>query len=279
MAVKYIPYNPQTDPRQYLTQALQNYGQASLKRRQKREFEKGLSPTMTPFQIMQHALKYDVSPQEAIKMASVVPSAYEKAKTVQALQPKSLSPTQQIAARKLALINRLEAIPSEKRTKGQQAKLDKALIGQPLVQIGLGKPASAAERTSIAEARASMDALDNIKNLYDESYVGPIKGRVAPGKGLFGFTEEKQEEFMAATSAFKNSIIKQITGAQMSEPEAKRIMKQIPDITDPPARWKAKHKQSLKNIKMMEKRKLQILKQSGIRVPEETKEDPLGLGL
>lgn len=158
-------------------------------------------------------------------------------------------------------------------TKSEQTKLDKLLIGQPLVEIGLGKPASASERTAIAEARGSMDALDNLKRLFREEFVGPVTGRIAPTAGLVGATTKQQEDFMAATSAFKNMIIKQITGAQMSEPEAKRIMKQIPDITDPPIRWKAKWEQSLKNIERMHKRRLQILEQSGLRVPTD-----LGVG-
>ena len=74
---------------------------------------------------------------------------------------------------------------------------------------------------------------------------------------------------MAATSAFKNAIIKEITGAQMSEVEAKRIMKQVPDITDPATRWNAKWQQSKKNLEFLQKRRLQILEQSGIRVPGE----------
>lgn len=152
-------------------------------------------------------------------------------------------------------------------TNSDQTKLDKLLIGQPLVEIGLGKPASASERTAIAESRASIDALNNLKGLFKEEFVGPIKGKISPLAGLVGQTTQEQEAFMAATSAFKNMIIKQITGAQMSEPEAKRIMKQIPDITDPPARWKAKWEQSLKNVERIQKRRLQVLQQSGIRVP------------
>ena len=53
----------------------------------------------------------------------------------------------------------------------------------------------------------------------------------------------------------------------MSEPEAKRIFKQVPLPSDPPKVWKAKLKQSLENIEFLKKRKLQILKESGIRTP------------
>jgi len=154
-------------------------------------------------------------------------------------------------------------------TAEEQKMWQKMLVGQPLVEIGVGEPASAAERKAIASGRASLDALGNLKQLFDKTKTktGPIAGRIAPTAGLFGLTSDEQESFMAATSAFKNAIIKEITGAQMSEVEAKRIMKQVPDITDPPARWQAKWEQSKKNLEMLQKRRLEILQQSGLRVP------------
>ena len=83
----------------------------------------------------------------------------------------------------------------------------------------------------------------------------------------FGLSGEDQEDLLAATSAFKNAIIKDITGAQMSEPEAKRIMKQIPDENDPPIRWRAKAKQTRKNLDFLQKRRSEVLKKSGIVSP------------
>lgn len=130
-------------------------------------------------------------------------------------------------------------------------------------------PASASEREAIAGGRASLDALDNLKSLFDSKMTktGLIAGRIEPVKGLFGLSSKEQEDLMAATYAFKNAIIKEITGAQMSEAEAQRIMKQIPDITDPPTRWLAKWEQSKKNLEMLQKRRLEIIQQSGLRVP------------
>ncbi len=167
-------------------------------------------------------------------------------------------------------IKRLQA--KKQKTPEEKASLKKLLEGGPLVEIGLGKPASASERTAIAETRASIDALDNLKTLFDspQTKTGPIVGRISPTAGLIGRTTQEQEDFMAATSTFKNSVIKDITGAQMSEPEAKRIMKQIPDITDPPARWNAKWRQTQKNLKAIQRRRAEVLKQSGLRAPGES---------
>ena len=203
-------------------------------------------------------------------------SAFERIVKGPEKTEKPLSPSQEISQLKLNKIQEFQAIPKEQRTPEQQATLNKMLVGQPLVEIGFGQPASASERTSIAEARASMDALDNLKTLFDstQTTTGPIAGRVSGPAGLFGLTTDEQESFMAATSAFKNAVIKQITGAQMSEVEATRIMKQIPDIIDPSSRWTAKWQQTMRNIKMMEKRQIQIIKQSGLRVPTDTQVTP-----
>jgi len=149
----------------------------------------------------------------------------------------------------------------------EQAEL--SLYGKPMVEIALGQPASPSERQAIAETRASLDSLNNLKTLFDsaQTTTGPVAGRISPFSGLMGMTTDEQEAFMAATSAFKNSVIKEITGAQMSEVEAERIMKQIPDITDPPARWQAKWEQTKKNLEFLQKRRMEILQQSGLRVP------------
>lgn len=150
----------------------------------------------------------------------------------------------------------------------QERNLFEQLVKVPSTIINLGTP-SPTERTAIAETRASIDALDNLKSLFDNpnTRTGPVAGRIDPIKGLAGFTSDEQEDFMAATSAFKNQIIKEITGAQMSEQEADRILQQVPLTTDPPARWRAKWEQSKKNLKSLQKRRLEILGQTGLKVP------------
>lgn len=184
----------------------------------------------------------------------------ERGARAQALrQPKVPTSSEQIKQLQLQYLMQLSP---EKRD-----EVINAMVTKPVASIMLGKPASAGERTDIADARTSLDHLNNLKNLFDEQFVGPLTGRVAPMAGLVNMTSQQQERFMAATSAFKNAIIKQITGAQMSEPEAKRIMKQVPDITDPVKRWKAKWEESKKNIQAIERRRLEILGQSGLKVP------------
>lgn len=180
-----------------------------------------------------------------------------------------LSPSQQIAQQKLNRIKQLQAIPVDQRTPAQSESLKRLIEGQAAVQINLAKPAAASERTAIAETNASLDALNNLETLFNKSttVTGPIAGRFETAKGFFGLSSEDQENLLAATSAFKNKVIKDITGAQMSEQEAKRIMKQIPLETDPPARWRAKKKQTEINLRAIQERRIQVLQQSGIVAP------------
>lgn len=138
------------------------------------------------------------------------------------------------------------------------------------VNIGPTERPSPAERTEIRDARASLDNLDNIKALVDSSFVGPIQGRVGPISGLFGLTSQSQEEFYSASAAFANMIIKQITGAQMSETETVRIKAQIPKPEDPYHRWLANWNQSRNNVVMLLQRQQEVLRQSGMIVPGET---------
>lgn len=189
------------------------------------------------------------------------------AQVLQAAKPIPAETKAQIQAQE---IRRLQAIPEAQRTKGQKDSLKRLLEGQAAVQISFGK-STAAERTAIAETQASLDSLDNLETLFDsaETVTGPVAGRIATTAGLFGKSTEKQEDFLAATFAFKNAIIKDITGAQMSEPEAKRIMKQIPDVNDPPVRWRAKARQTRRNLKELQKRRSEVLQRSGIVSPLE----------
>src|SRR3990167_8898329 len=108
---------------------------------------------------------------------------------------------------------------------------------------------------------ATLDSLARLKEMFDagaKDDIGPAEGRArrmgqqVPGGAL---VTERFANFEAATRAFQNAMIKAITGAQMSEPEAKRIMGQIPNVTDNPTVWQAKYAQSVKNMEDLENRR------------------------
>lgn len=242
-----IPYNPAGDPWQYVAQGLggmlQGWGNIAQQKQAGQEIRQlaemfGMQMPAMQSQSGQHIIGQMLG--QAAQSAFRAPTGSDLINQWKLQQLLGMTPEQQ-----------------------------KEFILKPPISLTLGQPASPTERQAIASGRASLDALDNLKTLFDstQTKTGPIVGRLAPTKGLFGLTTDEQEAFMAATSAFKNAIIKEITGAQMSEQEANRIMKQVPDITDPPTRWQAKWQQSKKNLEMMQKRRMEILQQSGLRAP------------
>ncbi len=83
---------------------------------------------------------------------------------------------------------------------------------------------------SIAELSNAQELLVNISKSFDPKYVGPVAARAGKMSQYVGaLTENQKVEFYGNVAEYKNSIIKAITGAQMSEVEAKRIVQQIPN--------------------------------------------------
>ncbi len=235
--------------------------------------QQGLTPEVPQFATPQGAAGFaGFLGQQTQQPFTLAPGAQRfdpQGRPVAQAPPRPPSALDEINRIRLNVARQIQEIPEEQRTAGQRETLKRIIEGQAAVQINLPKPAAASERTAIAETGASLDALENLETLFNlpETETGVLAGRIAPIAGLAGLTTSEQENLMAATAAFKNKVIKDITGAQMSEQEAKRIMKQIPDITDPPARWKAKKKQTEINLRAIQRRRIQVLKQSGIRAP------------
>jgi hypothetical protein len=119
------------------------------------------------------------------------------------------------------------------------------------VVIGGAAP-TGAQRGQQSEAIAAGGGLDQLEKLYKDEYVGPLQGPINVAKASTGYTDDPNlAEFLAQSAAIKNRVIKAITGAQMSETEAKRITAQIPTMSDPPAMWKAKLKATRDNYQYL----------------------------
>jgi hypothetical protein len=146
--------------------------------------------------------------------------------------------------------------------------VQKNLATGEIRSVGKISPPSSSERQDLAENIAQYGALVNLEQLFNEAYVGPVAGRVGKVRDLFGWNPQKQSEFNAATAALKNYIIKLITGARMSEKEAERIMKQIPDVVNPPSVWKARMKQTKKNVERLLRAQKGVIEGAGLNVPE-----------
>jgi len=115
---------------------------------------------------------------------------------------------------------------------------------------------TAAQKGQVSENDAVASGLSKIRELANtpeqlDSWVGPIQGpankaRMAiPGFGV----DPSMAEFYAEVSAIKNRMIRAITGAQMSEPEATRIMSQLPDVNQKPVVFNARLAATERNLK------------------------------
>jgi hypothetical protein len=131
--------------------------------------------------------------------------------------------------------------------------------GGPPQRVGVGemggqlKPPPGDTAKQAIGHEVSTVQIDRLKEMFNQgaaAFVGPASGRFegfkqnVPGVPV----NKKFADFKAATDAFKNSVIKDITGAALSEPEAKRIIGQIPTETDKPAVWLSKYEQTRKNL-------------------------------
>ncbi len=130
----------------------------------------------------------------------------------------------------------LEEIPGAKLTKQPPGTLGAQSIGNETALDQLDRLEAAATK-----ARDKM---------------GPVGGRLRSiGQQVPGIEVNKDfAELKAASDSFTNMVIKAITGAQMSEPEAQRIKGQIPLYTDKPEVFAAKAKQTRKNLMDLENR-------------------------
>lgn len=147
----------------------------------------------------------------------------------------------------------------------RQALANQGMMGAAAMRAGSGAQklqSSLLER--VAGAQASLGTLGKMKQQFNPDYVGPAAGRANTLRQYIpGISQDPAfAEFKANTDVLTNAVIKAITGAQMSEPEARRIKGQIPSITDPPDVWHAKARATEENLQYMLQR-IEELRQGG----------------
>lgn len=139
---------------------------------------------------------------------------------------------------------------------------------------GGGAKLSAAAIEKVAGVDQSLGMLDDIERLTPSmaGYIGPLDGRAAKARIATGVgVTQDLAEFDAQITGLKNAVIKATTGAAMSEPEAKRIMGQLPDLSQPEAVFKARLATSRRNLEMLKKRTIEL---SGGSVAPDTTSAP-----
>ena len=172
-----------------------------------------------------------------------------------------------------ALDRRLKQLQIQREQLAVDAgKAPKTEDGEKPVKLG----AAALDR--VAGADQGIILAENLDKLVEERWLGPVLGRATEaGVGLPGVpVSEELAEFYADTATLKNATVKAITGAQMSEPEAERIMKQIPTFADKPVVWRKKLEQTVKNLRMMRSR-IVTLASGDVTDPSLATDDPLGI--
>lgn len=115
---------------------------------------------------------------------------------------------------------------------------------------------------SISSLNSALFNLDQLQKSNVESMIGPLAGRVTSVADAIGLLGNQGAEMVGYLRTYQNMMIKAITGAQMSEPEAKRIMGQMPSLKDNPQAFLAKLKVSRQNAEMSLKNKLEALRAS-----------------
>jgi len=97
------------------------------------------------------------------------------------------------------------------------------------------KPSATAEG-ELTKAGSVLYQIGEISQMFTPERVGPLKGRYNTMQlALVGEAgDQGLAEMQSTIAGLKNTVINLRTGAQMSEPEAARILQEVPDITLPP---------------------------------------------
>lgn len=166
--------------------------------------------------------------------------------------------------------NRFAAIVSGAQDAYQQKQIEVAAAqGREGAKARLEVPekASPAERKEITELAANEARLSGIEMLYKPEYVGPITGRAGMLREEYtGQISPDEAEFRSRVKSYNNYLIKQITGAQMSEKEADRIKGESPQLNLPPVTFDARLRQSRENNVLLQYKTRMILEQTGVDV-------------
>ncbi len=108
--------------------------------------------------------------------------------------------------------------------------------------------------SKVTDLENSFRKITDLETAYKPEFVGPNRGAYERSKATgilshlpFLTTPEGYGEFAALNADLKNSVIKLITGAQMGQQEASRILQQVPTETDKPEMWLSKYQQTKKN--------------------------------
>ena len=88
--------------------------------------------------------------------------------------------------------------------------------------------------TRIGASDYGVRLANDIYQLFEPAFTGPITGRIGSVRQILSLTKDQENQFRQSTLVLAEMIIRSRTGAQASEAELKRSLKQMPDVNDPP---------------------------------------------
>lgn len=199
----------------------------------------------------------------------------------------------QAAAANTAADNARADAAAKRAEANEQARLalDRARLGLEQRRVGLaekeaaaggtgGAKLSAAAIEKVAGIEQSLGILNDLETLKKDEWLGPATGRYTEFKINLPGADVPNDlaKFAAQTATLKNAVVKAVTGAAMSEPEAKRIMAQVPNFTDKPNVWKQKLDATRENLSLLRRRTIELSGGTVNDTPaKSTAKDPMGI--
>jgi hypothetical protein len=148
--------------------------------------------------------------------------------------------------------------------------------GQMGSPSGYDKPMPNEMITANQQIGTLKDALTQVKSLYKDSYVGPIKGRVAPLKEATIGIDPEQSIFNSGIAQMSNTLVYLLSGKQINEQEYARLKKQMPDINLPPRNFQARMQEFERTLNSIIENRTRLQGGYG-STQSKSKSDPLGI--
>lgn len=106
-------------------------------------------------------------------------------------------------------------------------------------RIGDLKPGDATQG-ALADVGNALFRAGEVRKLFKPEWTGPLAGRFNSMEIALIGDDARKAQFQAFLEGLRNTVIKARTGAQMSEPEAARILAELPGFNLPPTAFMAK---------------------------------------
>lgn len=131
----------------------------------------------------------------------------------------------------------------------------------------LGLQPSAQMQQALVDGFSTLRRLERIKSEYNPNYVGPIQAPIGTALGKTGLIAPKHARFRIEVTNLQNLMVKFLTGAQLSQQEAERIIKGLPSLNMSDPEFKAAmvvaERETLDKIKVIN----DTLRGLGVRTP------------